>query len=382
MKVLQTIVSFYPLVRGSINQVYLISGGLKEKGFNPTILTTYHQVKSVPKREFIDNIEVIRYKHQFRLMSYCITLGIYKTFKDFDLIHAHENRTFQTDFSAIMSHWKKKPLIINSHGTLYAYRYILKGWLPRLPYLIQDVVTMKSTIRQAKQIIVSTKREYEEAINYGISKDKLEIIPYGIDTKLYEGKAVHNLQELKSDSDQIILLFVGRINRARPLEPIIEAVNSLDKVILAIVGDEGQGAGTQRKGYLEELKLLIKKTSLEKRVKFIGPKYGQELPDCYLSADIFIYSSLHESFGLPILEAAAAGLPIISTSVGIASELVQDSETGFFINDNPNQIREKISLLLKRDVREEFGRKLKTMAGKHYDKDIVVEQYIELYKRF
>ena len=118
MKVLNTIVSFYPLIRGSINQVYLIASALVKRGIRAPVITTYQGTCQASPVERIDDIEVQRYRSQLKLFSYNVTLGMMKAFNDYDLIHAHESRAFQSDLGWLMSRLHRKPFVINTHGTL------------------------------------------------------------------------------------------------------------------------------------------------------------------------------------------------------------------------------------------------------------------------
>lgn len=243
-----------------------------------------------------------------------------------------------------------------------------------LPYQAYDLATLKTTVRFADKIVVSTKLEYEDAIEFGINRKKIEIIPMGIDTFNFSNK------KLDKTKDCIELLFVGRIARNRNLETIIHALSKLDRNFkLKIVGEEARTSSTTRHGYLNDLYQLIDKLNLKKRVEFTGQKVGEELQQCYKNADLFVFTSLYESFGQPILEAAAAGLPIISTPVGVANELVFNNETGFLVNLNPEEIAKKINLMKEQKVRNEFGNNIQKLVKAHFSWDTIIEKYNSLY---
>ena len=243
-----------------------------------------------------------------------------------------------------------------------------------IPYQTYDFATFKATARFADKIVVSTKLEYEDAVEFGINKKKIEIIPMGIEISDCPKKG------LDKSKDYIELLFVGRIARNRNLETIIHALARLDKnFILKIVGEEARTSSTTRHGYLNELYQLIDNLNLKKRVELTGQKLGQELQQCYKNADLFVFTSLYESFGQPILEAAAAGLPVISTPVGVANELVFDNKTGYLANHNPEEIAKKINLLKEQKVRNEFGNNIQKLVKAHFSWETIIEKYNSLY---
>ena len=376
MKILRTIESFYPYVTGPANQAYRISQKLESRNISSPILTTYRDVdKNLPKRQTYGKVYVTRFRNQIQIMRYCISLGMLSGLKDFDILHSHSYRSFQTDIGCLVSTIKRKPFVLNTHGTLLGYEYILKTKLAHLPYEIYDMATFKNVVRRANAVIVSSRNEYLDALKFGIDKEKIYIIPMGIDITDYESHR-HKL------SETLNLLFVGRISRDRHLEPIIRALQYLDNVKLTIVGGEEKRSSLSKKGYLSELKSLSNELGVSRRINFVGPKYGKQLINYYQATDVFVYTSLYENFGQALLEAAAAGLPIISTPVGIAQEIVIDGQTGFLVNDNPKTISEKIMKLSSVSIRKEFGMKIKEIVKRKFAWSNIINQYINIYKRF
>jgi len=293
--------------------------------------------------------------------------------RDFDILHSHSYRSFQTDIGRLVSAVNRKPFVLSTHGTLSGYKYILKNKLAHLPYKIYDIATFKNAVCRAHAIIVSSKNEYREALEFGVHKKKVHLIPAGIDTTDYEPHRV--------ESNKILnLLFVGRIARNRRLEPIIKALQYLDKVKLTIVGGEEKSSSLSRKGYLSELRALADEIGVGRRIVFAGPKYGKELISYYRAADVFVYTSLYESFGQALLEAAAASLPIVSTPVGIAPEIVIDGETGFLVSDDPKMISERIGQLSNVSSRTEFGDRIKKIVKEKFAWSNIIDQYLQIYQ--
>lgn len=377
MKILRTIETFYPFICGPTNQAFQISRRLLNNNIKSTILTTYCDVdSSLPARELYHKVPVYRYKNMVQLMRYCISPGMARAFNDFDLIHSHNYRNFQSDMGCFFSKLKKKPFVVNAHGSLLGYLRYLPTRFSMIPYQIYDLVTFKATAKFADKMIVSTKLEYKDAVEFGIHKGKIEIIPVGIDTVDYQSNGSNLAKE------HIQLLFVGRVARNRKLELIIQSLARLDQSFkLKVVGEEARTSSTVRTGYLNDIYKLIESLNLKNRVEFTGLKVGEELREYYKNSDIFVFTSLYESFGQPLLEAAAAGLPIVSTPVGVANDLVLNNQTGFLVNPDPEEIAKKISLLRDPNVRKEFGSKIQKMVKANYSWDTIIEQYNSLYLR-
>ncbi len=185
----------------------------------------------------------------------------------------------------------------------------------------------------------------------------------------------------RSESEQLEILFVGRIARVRRIEILLQAVCKLNiPYHLTIVGGEEKTSSVTRSGYLNELKQLTKQLNLEQKVTYAGKKTPAELKTLYQAADIFAYTSLYENFGQPLLEAAAHGLPIVSTPVGIARDIVIEGETGYQVSDRPEALTDRIEALKDINLRLKMGRRIKDEVKTRFDWERIINQYMNLYR--
>jgi glycosyltransferase involved in cell wall biosynthesis len=234
-------------------------------------------------------------------------------------------------------------------------------------------LTFKTSAKVADAVVVSSKLEYEDAIEFGIKKNKLFVIPMGIDVDAYVDSQINH-------EGTINILFVGRIARVRRIEILLQAVARLSiPCQLILVGGEEKTSSLSKSGYLDELKNLCKALNINDQVTFVGPVPQDELFNWYSKGDIFVYPSLYENFGQPILEAAAAGLPIISTSVGVARELITDNETGFLFTGDVQELADRITQLSDQNIRKEMGKSLRQKARSLYGWKGIIKQYLDLY---
>lgn len=105
MNVLRTIETFFPYICGPANQAFQISNRLEKLGIHSPVLTTYCDVDpALPARELIDQVSVLRLRNQFRAMRYCVSLAMPGHLKDFDILHSHNYRNFQTDCAFFLPH--------------------------------------------------------------------------------------------------------------------------------------------------------------------------------------------------------------------------------------------------------------------------------------
>ncbi len=233
-------------------------------------------------------------------------------------------------------------------------------------------MTLKTSAKRAQAIIVSSKFEYEDALEFGIAKDKIHIIPMGV--------KVNDTLDEKTSSDTLQLLFVGRIARVRHLELLLQAVAQLTLPFhLTIAGGEEKTSSVTRSGYLQELKQLTQSLNLNNKVTFAGRKSQAELKEYYKMADLFVYPSQYENFGQPLIEAGAHGLPIIATAVGVARDIIIEGETGYLTEDNPEAMSDRIELLQDNKLRKQMGDQIKNLIREKFDWENIMDQYTRLY---
>ena len=207
-------------------------------------------------------------------------------------------------------------------------------------------------------------------MEFGIPKDKIHVIPMGIE--------VDDTRKFANDTLQ--LLFVGRIARVRRIELLIQAAEKLKFPFhLTIVGGEEKTSSVTRSGYMKDLKDLAQKLNLNSKISFAGRKSQEKLKGYYRMADIFVYPSKYENFGQPLLEAGAHGLPIVATPVGVARDIIIDGETGYFTSDDPKEMSDHIHLLQDNKLRQQMGTQIKNLIRKNFNWENIMNQYRGLY---
>lgn len=144
----------------------------------------------------------------------------------------------------------------------------------------------------------------------GFPKEKIRVNPYGIDPRVVESRYDHDGY----------FLFVGRLSEEKGIETIVRAAKLIPDVVFKIVG---RGPEMDRLHHLAD--------GL-KNVEFVGFRTGEELVRLYQGARaLLLPSRVHENLPLAILEAMAAGKPIIASDVGGISEIVEDRQNGLLV---------------------------------------------------
>ena len=188
MKILQICPLFPPcpksLTSGVTNVVYGLSKELVGKGHEVKVYTSaaidsHRKIDCVNNPLSISGIEVHYFPYMASYYTFFITPSIVgtlrKSTRDFDIIHLHDIRCFQ---SLICHHYAKKyniPYILHIHGSpprIAGERRLKRLW---------DIAFGYRILRDASKVIAITKTEAEHLKNVGVSEDKVEIIPNGID---------------------------------------------------------------------------------------------------------------------------------------------------------------------------------------------------------
>lgn len=340
-----------------------------------------YKQKDFVREEDIDGIHVHRMNVFSKFMSYFVTLGLPTKLisEEFDVIHAHGYRNFQTDVAAFISLYKKKPLVISLHGMFSENAALERGFgRGQRIYNIYDFITGTFSLRVAKVLLANSQFEYDSIPKF---KDKTQIIPLGVDFKKYQDIERGNFRRTHNIKDEKIILYVGRISKGKNIEALIKATSTVSKkhnVKLVIVGEELHSVHGRRM-YLDTLIELARDHGLANNIIFTGGLYGDDLLDAYADADIFVNPSLAENFGLTNLEAAACSLPVVASPVGVAPDLLKEHEWLLFKTD-----KELESILYKlledENLRKKIGGDLKKKVKKEYTWDKVAEKTEKIYE--
>lgn len=191
-------------------------------------------------------------------------------------------------------------------------------WYDRIYFMLAD----RLYFAKADAVITTTQIGAKEAVRYmKVNERKIHVVnmAYNESCRLLENHEKSAIKEKYRLPDKF-LLFVGGINPVKNLTNIIKAYHLLlDKIPHKLVV-----VGFWRWKY-SEVTSLIKDLNLQNRVIFTDYIPDKEIPAIYNLADVFVFPSLYEGFGLPTLEAMACGCPVVSTVTGCTPEVAGDA---------------------------------------------------------
>lgn len=203
-------------------------------------------------------------------------------------------------------------------------------------------------------------------------RGKLRVIPNGVDTEQFrpDAAARDRLRGELGVGDEFVWLAAGRMMWKKDYPTMLRAAGRLGAGILLIAGA----------GPLEaELAALARE--LRVGARFLGPR--EDLPALMNAADGLVLSSVVEGLPMVLLEAAASGLPCVTTDAGGAREAVLDGQTGFVAPcGNPEALAAAMARLVELPgaARQEMGRAARHLALAHFDMGPVTSQWEQLYR--
>lgn len=213
----------------------------------------------------------------------------------------------------------RKPFVVTIHDLILS---IFPGqkmvrWYHRLAYQM----TIKNAVKKAKKVIAVSEHTKDDIIRFlKVPKEKIEIIYSGVGD---EFKVIENLDDLaptlkKYNIKKEFLLYTGVWRNHKNLTRLIEAFSIIrDKhgldLELVITGKPDP--------HYPEVKQEIKKYNLKQEVICTGLVEENELVDLYNAADLYIFPSLYEGFGMPPLEAMKCGTPVVASKISSIPEI-------------------------------------------------------------
>lgn len=126
------------------------------------------------------------------------------------------------------------------------------------------------------------------------------------------------------------------------------------------------------------IKGKIKLLNLQDNVKLLGPKPNREIPLWMNAANLFVFPSYSESFGVVNVEALACGTPVISTVNGGSEEIISSDDYGFLLEDPEDYVG--LSKLMKKGLNKEWNKKRIIEYSKKYEVEKIIKKLIDKYK--
>jgi len=236
--------------------------------------------------------------------------------------------------------------------------YILHSWgLEVLELHNADIfrkVLAKEAAIKARKIIVDAKCMKQIWTSTGVPKHKIEVIPFGVDTNLFNPNTNGNQMRRKLGirKNDIAIISTRPFFNHYNIECLIKAISITTKK------HENSRFIIKGKGPLERnIKKLAKTLHVEQYMRFTNPVPYEEMPQYLAAANIYVSTSFIDSTSVSLLEAMACGLPPITTDIPGNREWIKNETNGLlYPSKDPKALAEKITQLIENESqRKRFG---------------------------
>ena len=379
MKILFISDVYYPRINGVSTSIKSFKENLEQLGHDVRLIAPEYSnhrcsekwIKRVPSFQ-------VPYDPEDRLMNYFELRKLKKWVESekFDLIHIH---------TPFMAHYfglnLRKTLSIPCIETYHTFfEDYLHHYIPWLPEKFGRLFARWVSRRQCNSVdgvVVPSKPMLDVLTQYGIDKP-MSVIPTGID-KHFLTKRNSDVFKLNYQlpMDKKILLYVGRVAKEKNIEFLLHVVKNISreyKDILLLITGEGPAD--------KDLDLKIKELGIYEFVKRLPYlDRGNELPQCYSAADVFVFSSKSETQGIVPLEAMAQGTPVVAIAeMGIAS-VIKNNEGAFATKDNLEEFVSCVKKLISNDkLHASQSKKAYKYVKENWAASVQAEKVVSFYK--
>lgn len=183
--------------------------------------------------------------------------------------------------------------------------------------------TRTSALRRAKHVFCPSAYLRDVALRWGLHPERVSVLPNPAPTIPQMSPRDELRRDLGFEGN--VLVFAGRLGPQKAVHVLLDALAHVDGVTLAIAGD-----GPER----DALERRVGELGLDGRVRFLGSVPRETVLRLFRAADASVLPSAWENFPHAVVEALAAGCPVIATAVGGVPEVVRDGENGLLVAPN------------------------------------------------
>ena len=351
---------------GTVDLIYKLARAQTRSGHEVTIYTGDYKFD----KEYADSLEgvkVVPFRSWLNFGFYLMPDMVKKVkrkLQGFDIIHLHCYRSFQ---NMVIHHYAQKygiPYVVDAHGSVP--RYSRKRRIKQL----FDFTFGYRILRDASRCIGETEVGVNEYKEYDVNPDKIVLLPPPYSTEEFSQLPPHGqFRHQFNIKEKHIVLFVGRINRIKGVDFLVESFYDLTQcrndVILVMVGSDD--------GYKSTLEDLINKLNLSNKVLFTGFVSEEEKLSALVDANVFVQVSRHEQGAWAPIEAVLCNTPIIVSRDTGAGEDVKKIDAGYLVEFGN---KKELCDIIRKILDDPAEAATKTQKAKDY-----IETHLSMAKR-
>ena len=208
-----------------------------------------------------------------------------------------------------------------------------------------------------------------------VPDEKVSVIHYGIEPERFS-QSQSDLKQKWALEDKLVIGAIGRLEPRKGHDCLIRAMDEVKKIV---PGVSLLIAGHDPWGYGKELQSLIDRLDLRKEVRLVG--FQSDIAALLSAIDVFAFATQSEGFGQVVIEAMAAGKPVVASKIPPLTEIVRDGETGLLVDpDDPQAFANAIGWLVTHPQQaQQMGRRGRERVYSHFTAQRMADETLSLY---
>lgn len=315
--------SYWPAHRygGTVTAVHGLCKALATLGHRVVVVTSNADGRStldvpVGRPVIVDGVEVHYFPLRFYRLCYspAMQAALPGLVAAADVVHLHSVFLWPTWAAARAARRRHVPYVVSPRGMLIASLIRRRhAWLKRAWIRLAEA----DTLAHASAIHVTSRRERDDLHALGLVVPSIEVVANGV-----EHPAAAPTEDFVDDGP--VILYLGRLTWKKGLDRLVRALPQVPRGRLVIAGNDDEG-------YRRILQTVIDQAGVGARVHYLGPLYGAPKWALLRRANCLVLPSHSENFGNVVLEAMAAGCPVVVTPEVGAADLVREAGAGLVV---------------------------------------------------
>jgi glycosyltransferase involved in cell wall biosynthesis len=340
---------------GAQSALVRLLGGMDRRRFSPSVACLYNGDSTVAQSIRALDISVFD-AHMRHRADFPALLPLYRRIRRARPVILHSSLFHANLLGRILGRLAGVLIVICSERTMAMeseWRYAINRW----------------TIGLADRVTAVSNSVQDFCISHiGLPANKLTVIRNGVE--LPERSPYDARAELGLPPDSFVIGAVSRLYAVKGIQFLVQALAKTGAQRLVVIGE-----GPEKPA----LEILAERLGVADRIHWLG--HRPNAPNLMPAFDLFVQPSLHEGMPNTVLEAMAAGLPVVATAVGGTPEVVVHGVTGLLVPPkHPDALSKAISALLEdRDLGRRMGRAGRERVVEHFSVGRMIRETEELY---
>ncbi|KPK95243.1 MAG: hypothetical protein AMJ88_01130 [Anaerolineae bacterium SM23_ 63] len=275
-----------------------------------------------------------------------------------DIIHS-QHPVWMGDLAVTFAHELRIPLVFTFHTRYDEYAQSYVPMLAGLASMVAEEV-VKRYMRQCTHIVAPTPAIRDLILReYSVEKP-VSVVPSPVDLARYKDRDSRRIRREFGLDEYELLLYIGRVAKEKGLDLLVKAfakvIAERPQTRLLLVGDGP---------YRRPLESIVERHGLSSKIIFTGIVPHEEIPDYAAAADLFVFTSVTDTQGLVLVEAMAAGVPVVAVEAPGPIDVLAEGG-GLLVPAEDDAFVQAVLTLLENEIRrKEMGEEALRLAQRY-----------------